>query len=112
MRGQISLSCTSSLLASARRRVRPHQTQTVPCLGAAASSAPDLEHIVPWLRPGGKKLFHCGGGSHFGGVPASLQLLLAGAIVGFLLGTRRSSSRDARGAGRPTPQTASFPGRH
>jgi hypothetical protein len=62
-------------------------------LGAAASSAPDLEHILPWLRPGGRKLFHRRGGSHLDGVPASLQLLLAGVIVGFLLGTRRSSSR-------------------
>jgi hypothetical protein len=61
-------------------------------LGAAASSAPDLEHIVPRLRPGGKKLFHRRGGQHFGGLPASLQLLLAGAIVGFLLGARTSSS--------------------
>ena len=61
-------------------------------LGAAASSAPDLEHIVPRLRPGGKKLFHPRGGQHFGGLPASLQLLLAGAIVGFLLGARPSPS--------------------
>lgn len=57
-------------------------------LGAAASSAPDLEHVVPWLRPGGKKVFHRRLGSHFGGVPAGLQLLLAGAILGFLLGAR------------------------
>jgi hypothetical protein len=61
-------------------------------LGAASSSAPDLEHVVPWLRPGGRKLFHRRLGSHAGGVPASLQLLLAGAIVGFLLGSRRTSS--------------------
>jgi hypothetical protein len=27
-------------------------------LGAAASSAPDLEHVLPFLRPGGRKHFH------------------------------------------------------
>jgi hypothetical protein len=63
-------------------------------LGAAASSAPDLEHIVPWLRPRGKKLFHRRRGSHAGGVPASLQLLLAGAIVGFLLGAREHARNE------------------
>jgi hypothetical protein len=57
-------------------------------VGAASSSAPDLEHIVPWLRPGAKKLFHRWRGSHSGGVPAGVQLLLAGAIVGFLVGPR------------------------
>jgi hypothetical protein len=62
-------------------------------LGAASSSAPDLEHIVPWLRPGGRKLFHRGGGAaHAGGLPTSVQLVLAGAIVGLLLAPRRSSS--------------------
>jgi hypothetical protein len=60
-------------------------------LGGAAASAPDLEHIVPRLRPGGRKLFHGGRGWHrVGRFPASLQLLLAGAIVGFLLGHSRS----------------------
>ncbi len=57
-------------------------------LGAAASCAPDLEHLVPRLRPRGRKLFHRGGGAHFGGVPASLQLLAAGVLIGFLLGPR------------------------
>ncbi|HKC77883.1 MAG TPA: hypothetical protein VKB70_05810, partial [Gaiellaceae bacterium] len=33
-------------------------------LGGAASAAPDLEHVVPWIRLRGKKLFHHGGGSH------------------------------------------------
>ena len=63
-------------------------------LGAASSSAPDLEHLFPWLRPGGRKLFHRRHGGHrrFGGLPASTQLLLAGAIVGLLLGPRRSVS--------------------
>jgi hypothetical protein len=54
-------------------------------LGAAASSAPDLEHVVPFLRPGGRKLFHDRLGWHRSGrFPVSLQLLLAGAILGAL----------------------------
>ena len=58
-------------------------------LGALAASAPDLEHIVPALRPGGRKLFHGRHGWHRAGpFPANVQLLLAGAIVGFLLGPR------------------------
>jgi hypothetical protein len=55
-------------------------------LGAASSSAPDLEHIVPLLRPGGRKLFHDRLGWHRSGhFPPSLQLVLAGAILGALL---------------------------
>ena len=65
-------------------------------LGAAASSAPDLEHVVPRLRPRGKKLFRRRRGSHAGGVPASVQLLLAGAIVGFLLEARTSGLSERR----------------
>jgi hypothetical protein len=57
-------------------------------LGGAASAMPDLEHVVPWLRPGGRKLFHRG--SHAGGgISSDAQLLLAGAAVGFLLGRSR-----------------------
>lgn len=59
-------------------------------LGAAASSAPDLEHVVPRLRPRGHKLFHGRHGWHRSGrFPAELQLLLAGAIVGYLIRPRR-----------------------
>jgi hypothetical protein len=59
-------------------------------LGALAASGPDLEHVFPSLRPGGKKLFHGKLGWHRAGAfPAALQLVLAGAIVGFLLGPRR-----------------------
>ena len=55
-------------------------------LGALAASAPDLEHVFPVLRPRGRKLFHGRRGWHrSGALPASLQLVLAGAIVGFLL---------------------------
>ena len=58
-------------------------------LGGAASAMPDLEHIAPWLRLRGKKIFHRGGGRHGVGVSAEAQLLLAGAVVGLLLGRRR-----------------------
>jgi hypothetical protein len=58
-------------------------------LGGAAASAPDLEHLVPLLRPGGEKLFHRGGGRHGAGLPAETQLLLAGTLIGLLLGRRR-----------------------
>lgn len=58
-------------------------------LGAAASSAPDLEHVVPRLRPRGHKLFHGRHGWHRSGrFPAEVQLLLAGAIVGALIASR------------------------
>jgi len=57
-------------------------------VGAAAASAPDLEHILPLPRPGGKKLFpsHRLAGWHRpGGVPAWAQLLAAGCLLGLLL---------------------------
>jgi hypothetical protein len=58
-------------------------------IGALAASAPDLEHVFPALRPGGRKLFHGGRGWHRSGrLPATLQLVVAGAIVGFLLGSK------------------------
>ena len=57
--------------------------------GGAAASMPDLEHLVPWLRPGGGKLFHRGGGRHGVGISVEAQLLLAGAVVGLLLARRR-----------------------
>ena len=58
-------------------------------LGAAAASAPDLEHVVPRLRPHGRKVFHRAGGWHrAGGLRTDVQLVLAGAILGLLLKTR------------------------
>lgn len=57
-------------------------------LCGAAAAAPDLEHVLPWLRPGGRKLFHRDGNVD-SGISTSVQLLVAGAIVGFLLGERR-----------------------
>jgi hypothetical protein len=58
-------------------------------LGGAATAMPDLEHIAPWLRLRGRKLFHRGGGRHGAGISAESQLLLAGAVVGLLLARRR-----------------------
>jgi hypothetical protein len=57
-------------------------------LGAAAASAPDLEHVLHLPRPGGRKLFpsHRVHGWHrAGGVPAWAQLLAAGALIGAVL---------------------------
>jgi hypothetical protein len=58
-------------------------------LGGAAAAMPDLEHIVPRLRPGGEKLFHRGGGRHRTGISVETQLVLAGTLVGLLLARRR-----------------------
>jgi hypothetical protein len=57
-------------------------------VGGVAATVPDLEHLAPWLRPGGEKLFHRGGGRHGVGISAEAQLLLAGVTIGRLL-TRR-----------------------
>jgi len=68
------------LLLAVRRG--PFDAATV---GALAASAPDLEHVVPWLRPRGHKLFHGSHGWHrTGRFSAAAQLVLAGAIVGVL----------------------------
>jgi hypothetical protein len=58
-------------------------------LGGAAAAMPDLEHLVPWLRPGGEKVFHRGGGRHGLGISTEAQLLAAGVLVGLLLARRR-----------------------
>ncbi|HEX7312204.1 MAG TPA: hypothetical protein VF232_13605 [Gaiellaceae bacterium] len=58
-------------------------------IGALAASAPDLEHVFPALRPGGRKLFHGRRGWHRSGrLPATVQLVVAGAIVGSLIGSK------------------------
>lgn len=65
-------------------------------LGALASSAPDVEHVLPLPQPGGRKLFpsHRVRGWHrAGGVPAWAQLLAAGAILGAVL-SMRAPARD------------------
>lgn len=59
-------------------------------LGGAACAAPDLEHVLPLPRPGGRELYpsHRVDGWHkAGGVPAWAQLVAAGVIVAAL--TRR-----------------------
>jgi len=59
-------------------------------LGGAAASMPDLEHLVPWLRVRGEKIFHRGGGGRHGvGISVEAQLLLAGAVLGLVLARRR-----------------------
>jgi hypothetical protein len=50
---------------------------------------PDLEHVVPWLRVRGEKVFHRGGGRHGVGMSTEAQLLFAGAVLGLLLARRR-----------------------
>jgi len=85
------------LLAALAVRRGPFDPAT---MGAAAASAPDVEHVVPWLRPRGRKLFHRRG-QHGGGLPASVQLLAAGYILGLLLGPRSSEYSLVR-----TPRTS------
>jgi hypothetical protein len=55
--------------------------------GAVGGSIPDVEHVLRLPRPAGRKLFpsHRVRGWHqAGGLPASLQALAAGAILGGL----------------------------
>jgi hypothetical protein len=61
----------------------------VAVLGGAAASMPDLEHVLPWLRPRGELLFHGGRGRHGTGITVEAQRVLAGAMVGWLLAGRR-----------------------
>jgi hypothetical protein len=63
-------------------------------VGAAAGSAPDLEHVLRLPRPGGRKLFpshRIRGWHRRGGVPSWLQLLAAGVIVGVLASSRKET---------------------
>jgi hypothetical protein len=60
-------------------------------LGGAACAAPDLEHVLPLPRPGGRELYpshRIEGWHQEGGVPAWAQLVAAGVIVAFLVGRR------------------------
>lgn len=61
-------------------------------VGALAASAPDIEHVWPLPRPGGRKLFptHRWPGLHrTGGVKAWGQLLAAGVMVGMVVSARK-----------------------
>jgi hypothetical protein len=62
-------------------------------LGAISGSIPDVEHVVRLPRPGGHKLFpshRIHGWHHAGGLRTSTQLLLAGFVLGLVLGPRGS----------------------
>ena len=70
-----------------------HGPRSATVLGAVAAAVPDLEHVLPLPRPGGRKLFpsHRAHGWHrAGGVPASVQLLAAGVLLGAVLASRRA----------------------
>ena len=59
-------------------------------VGAVAASVPDVEHVLPLPRPGGRKLFpsHRLHGWHKrGGLAASVQLVAAGVLLGALSAT-------------------------
>jgi hypothetical protein len=63
-------------------------------LGAAACAAPDIEHVLPLPRPGGRELYpsHRVEGWHrSGGVPAWAQLVAAGVIVALVVRRGRES---------------------
>ena len=87
-----SFEVTSGLLCVMLLAMRRGSLHPV-TVGALSAAAPDLEHLFPLLRPGGSKLFHGKRGWHRSGLlPASAQLLLAGAIVGALAAPTPSSS--------------------
>jgi hypothetical protein len=57
-------------------------------LGGAACAAPDLEHVLPLPRPGGRELYpshRIEGWHQEGGVPAWAQLAAAGVIVALVV---------------------------
>jgi hypothetical protein len=69
-------------------------------IGAAAGSAPDLEHVLRLPRPGGRKLFpsHRFRGWHrTGGLATWAQLLAAGVLLGWLAAARRGEDASAPG---------------
>ena len=77
-------------------------------IGAAAASAPDVEHVLRLPRPGGRKLFpsHRFHGWHRpGGLPPWFQLLAAGALAGVVLGSRSRAAPASprRGASEVAP---------
>ncbi len=60
-------------------------------VGALAASLPDVEHVLPLPRPGGRKLFpthRIRGWHRAGGASAGAQLFAAGVLLGVLIGPR------------------------
>jgi hypothetical protein len=71
------------LLLAARRG--PLDPATI---GAVAAAVEDLEHVLPLPRPGGRKLFPSHRNQNWhkrGGLPAWVQVVAAGVIIGVLL---------------------------
>jgi hypothetical protein len=63
-------------------------------VGALATCAPDVEHVIRLPRPGGSKLFHGRRGWHRSGrFSAPAQLLLAGFVLGWLCSPQKSAHR-------------------
>jgi hypothetical protein len=65
---------------------------------AAAAAAPDLEHVLPFPRPGGRKLFpshRIEGWHRDGGLSISAQMLAAGMLIGAV--TAGGLARSSRG---------------
>jgi hypothetical protein len=78
----------SIAIVALARRLGPMHPAT---LGAVAACLPDVEHVLPLPQPGGRKLFptHRFDEWHrVGGLPASLQLVGAGVILGAILAAR------------------------
>ena len=68
-------------------------------LGAIGASAPDLEHLIPMPKPGGRKLFpshRINGWHRDGGLPAWVQLISAAALVGLIVAAGRNNRLSAR----------------
>jgi hypothetical protein len=68
-----------------------HGPLSAATLGGVSASVPDVEHVLRLPQPGGRKLFpsHRVLGWHrTGGVPAWVQLVAAGLILGFVLARR------------------------
>jgi hypothetical protein len=80
-------------------------------VGGIAASAPDVEHVLPLPRPGGRKLFpshRLRGWHREGGMPAWAQLVAAGAILGTLAasGAKAQSGRVGRYSSSREPPSA------
>jgi hypothetical protein len=68
-------------------------------LGGAACAAPDLEHVLPVPRPGGRPLFpshRISGWHREGGFPVWVQLATAGVIVAVLARRGATAKRAQR----------------